>query len=95
MRFTIESARRILETFIKFNGLDSHEFYAENIEAKKLFDVNSHSIDDLDSELNGKTKNEIIKLIEECFYKNHGESHFKKFWDVAGIIFSIKNYLFV
>ena len=65
----LNPARRILETFIKFNGLDSHEFYAENIEAKKLFDVNSHSIDDLDSELNGKTKNEIIKLIEECFYR--------------------------
>lgn len=80
----LNPARRILETFIKFNGLDSHELYAENIEAKKLFDVNSHSIDDLDSELNGKTKNEIIKLIEECFYKNHGESHFKKFWDVSG-----------
>ena len=49
-------------------------FMQRTFEAKKLFDVNSHSIDDLDSELNGKTKNEIIKLIEECFIKSWGES---------------------
>ena len=54
----ISCCRRICETFEKFNGIE--EFYKNgNESAKKLFDVNVHSIDDLDSEQSGKTKEEI------------------------------------
>ncbi|WP_245872588.1 AAA family ATPase [Avibacterium endocarditidis] len=48
--------RRIIETYTKFNGFSLTEFYSDISGAKKLFDVNSHAIDDLEAELNGKTK---------------------------------------
>ena len=45
--------RRIIETFTKFNGLKQADFCAKVSGAKKLFDVNSHSIDDLEADLIG------------------------------------------
>ena len=49
--------------------------------AMKLFNVNSHSIDDIEAELNGKTKNEIIQMFYDCFSANDKAEHFKKFWE--------------
>ena len=50
--------------------------------SKKLFDVNSHSIDDLTAELNGKTKEEILEILKECFEKNGAEYHFYSHWEM-------------
>ena len=72
--------RRIIETYTKFNGINKNKFYENQSGAKKLFDVNSHSIDDLEADLNGKTKNDIILLMKECFDDNNAIEHFNKHW---------------
>jgi len=79
----LNPARRIIETYCKFNGVNQHEFYEGHGEAKKLFNVNSHSIDDLQAELNGKTKDQIIDLMKECFDTNHALQHFDHYWNVG------------
>ena len=76
----INPIRRIIETYTKFNDIDSKTFYREMIGAKKLFNVNSHSIDDLEAELNGKNKKEIIQLMYDCFRNNGAEQHFIAHW---------------
>ena len=55
-------------------------FYGENISAKKLFDVNQHSIDDLEADQNGKTKEEIKDILHELFKANNAENHFNAHW---------------
>lgn len=77
--------RRIIETFTKFNGLKQAEFCSSVAGAKKLFDVNSHSIDDLEADLNGKTKDDIKQLFYDCFKNNEFEEHFMKYWPECGI----------
>jgi hypothetical protein len=76
----LNCCRKICETFIKFNRLDSNSFYGNTGSAKKLFNVNSHSIDDLESEQNGKNKNEVIGILKNLFSRNHAESHFEGYW---------------
>lgn len=78
----LNSIRRIIETYTKFNRSDN--FYGENKEAQKLFNVNSHSIDDLEAELNGKTKDQIINLMRDCFNSNNAKNHFKTHWNASG-----------
>lgn len=77
----LNSIRRIIETYTKFNKSDN--FYGENKEAQKLFNVNSHSIDDLEAELNGKTKDQIIDLMRVCFNSNNAKNHFKTHWNAS------------
>lgn len=77
----LNSIRRIIETFTKFNRIDN--FYIGNKEAQKLFNVNSHSIDDLEAELNGKNRDQIIDLMKKCFKENQAENHFKFHWKAA------------
>lgn len=72
--------RRILETFIKFNAISKNKFFDNIEDARKLFDVNSHSIDDFEAELNGKNKNEVLKIFYECFKDKGYEDHFHKHW---------------
>ena len=72
--------RRIIETYVKFNGFEKNSFCKPVYGAMKLFNVNSHSIDDLEAELNGKTKKEIVQMFYDCFAKNNLEEHFKKLW---------------
>ena len=72
--------RRIIETYVNFNGLEQSDFLSKVEGAKKFFDVNSHSIDDLEADLNGKSKENIIEIFKECFEKNNSIEHFKKFW---------------
>ncbi len=72
--------RRIIETYTKFNNIKENDFYEDMEDARKLFNVNSHSIDDFEAELNGKTKKEIIQLLKECFEKNNAINHFEKFY---------------
>ena len=72
--------RRIIETFTKFNGLKPYDFYAKVSGAKKIFDVNSHSIDDLEADLNGKTKDEIKQILFDCFKENNYLDHIINYW---------------
>lgn len=72
--------RRIIETYTKFNGIDKTVFYSKVSGAKKLFDVNSHSIDDLEADLCGKDKEDIRMLLYECFEKNNSLEHFNNYW---------------
>lgn len=73
--------RRIIETYTNFNAVSLTKFYNRVSGAKKLFDVNSHSIDDLQAELNGKTKQEILDLFKQCFYLNNAKDHFDTHWN--------------
>lgn len=77
--------RRIIETFTKFNALDKTAFCNKVSGAKKLFDVNSHSIDDMEAELNGKTKQEIIQMLYDCFAGNEYGKHFLTYWKEISI----------
>ncbi|MDO4689808.1 MAG: AAA family ATPase, partial [Fusobacterium sp.] len=72
--------RRIIETYINFNGLEQKKFLSKVEGAKKFFNVNSHGIDDLEADLNGKSKENIIQMFKECFEKNNSIEHFKTFW---------------
>lgn len=74
--------RRIIETYTKFNAVSLTKFYDQVSGAKKLFDVNSHYIDDLQAELNGKTKQDILDLFKQCFYSNNAEGHFDAHWNI-------------
>lgn len=81
----LNPVRRIIETFIHFNSIGQNQFYKGNNEAKKLFNVNSHSIDDLEAELNGKSKKEIMELMQQCFTENNAQRHFETYWDWGSI----------
>lgn len=72
--------RRIMETFTNFNALDLRHFCANQKGAYKLFNVNSHAIDDLEADVNGLTKDQIIQLMKGCFIDNKAEDHFNKYW---------------
>lgn len=80
--FMLNPIRRILETFIKFNNISPADFYQENEGAKKLFDVNSHSIDDLEWDLNGKTKEEVMQIVKTLFNRVSTDAHFENHWKI-------------
>lgn len=73
--------RRIVETYTKFNSITLKDFCEDQEGALKLFNVNSHSIDDLEAELNGMTKDEIIRILERCFAKDNASNHFESYWN--------------
>lgn len=77
----LNSIRRIIETFQKFN--EKYDFYSDHKEAQKLFNVNSHSIDDLEAELNGKDADDLYHLMQDCFETNGYSNHFKLHWKQA------------
>lgn len=79
--FLLNPIRRIIETFTSFNCLNTRDFYhnAEADEFYKLNNVNSHSIDDLEAEIVGKNKNEILNMFKNCFEANNSIEHFNKF----------------
>lgn len=76
----LNSMRRILETIIKFNGYDQNKFYKDDLVALKLFNVNSHSIDDLTIDIIGNDVEELLRIFMEIFKNNNIEDHFKKRW---------------
>jgi predicted XRE-type DNA-binding protein len=55
-------------------------FYGDNISAKKLFDVNQHFADDFEAESNGKTKSEIMTILQTLFQDNGAEDHINSYW---------------
>ncbi|MDY5132996.1 AAA family ATPase [Actinotignum urinale] len=74
--------RRIIETFLNFNNLTSDSFYDKVPGAKKLFDVNSHAIDDFEADANGKEKEKIAQLMRDCFEQSGAIEHFNKYQDM-------------
>ncbi|MTV19275.1 AAA family ATPase [Staphylococcus delphini] len=74
----INPLRRIIETYHHFNKIQ--DVYIHNIEAKKLFDVNSHAIDDLEADLNGKTEKELMLMVKSVFEDLGAEQHFSQYW---------------
>ncbi|MBC2039855.1 AAA family ATPase [Listeria marthii] len=76
----LNSMRRIIETFVKFNNLKTDVFYRDNPIYKKLFDVGSHSIDDLTHEQFTETPAELKKFFSNIFVENGFEYHFKNYW---------------
>lgn len=75
----LNTIRRIIETYTKFNCIEITDMYKNIWGAKKLFDVNSHSIDDMEAELNGQTKVNIMSLMGKCFRNVNGVSHFEMY----------------
>jgi wobble nucleotide-excising tRNase len=76
----LNPCRRICDTYMDFTKKDPAVFYGENINAKKLFDVNLHSIADHEAEQNGKTKTEIKEILRNLFVQNGAEDHFNNYW---------------
>lgn len=76
----LNPCRRICETYLKFTKQNVMDFYSENKSAKKLFDVNQHSIDDFEAEQNGRSKEDIKTILEELFKVNNAENHFNDHW---------------
>ncbi len=76
----LNPCRKICETYCNFTKKDGNVFYKNNLSAKKLFDVNQHSIDDFEAEANGKTKNEIKTILKNLFVENGAEEHFFAHW---------------
>jgi len=78
----LNNCRRIIETYMKFNNVEG-KFYDGSEFVRKLFNVNSHSIDDQENELNGKTKDEIKNMLQELFVNNNAEVHFNAYWTLS------------
>lgn len=74
-------SRRIVDTYTNFNSISKTSFYKDVAGAKKLFDVNSHEIEDMDADLTGTDKKTIIKILYNCFDKNNSSEHFKKYFN--------------
>lgn len=78
----LNSMRRIIETYTKFNKINPTVFYSNKEEHLKLFNVSSHSIDDHSMEIVGKNKEELLKLFKELFEQNNALDHFDTHWEV-------------
>ena len=74
--------RRIIETFCSFCAISKNDFYKGSKELKKLLDVNSHGIEDLEADLNGKTEEQIKDLLSEAFECNGYKEHFDQLWEM-------------
>lgn len=77
----LNPCRKICETYMNFTKKGIEAFYGTNTNAKKLFDVNQHSIDDLEADQNGKTKEEIKDILSGLFKQNDAEDHFNSYWN--------------
>lgn len=76
----LNAMRRIIETFTTFNSLDNFKFYADNAQYKKLFDVNSHGLEDLSSEIFTEEKDEIRDAFVKIFEDNGFDNYVKDRW---------------
>ncbi|MFS9228218.1 AAA family ATPase [Streptococcus gordonii] len=77
----LNTMRRIIETFMKFNALKQDIFYQDNEQYLKLFNVNSHGIDDPSAVQYTESKDEMRNLFYQIFKDNQYEEHFKHYWN--------------
>lgn len=82
--FMLNPIRRIFETYQHFNGIKN--MYAQDAEAQKLFNVNSHSIDDLEADLNGKDEAAIMEKVKTIFESVHASEHYEHYWNKIGCV---------
>lgn len=81
MNSMLNSMRRIVETFIKFNKIHPDHFYKEKDEHRKMFDVHSHAaIDELSADAIGKTKEQLCEMFKNLFTENDFKDHFYTYW---------------
>ena len=76
----LSPARKICETYCNFNSIKPNKFYMNNNAARKLFNTNQHAPYDFDADQNGKTKEEIVNILEDVFRKNNAIDHFENNW---------------
>lgn len=76
----LNTMRRIIETFMKFNALKQDSFYQDNEQYLKLFNVNSHGIDDPSAVQYTESIDEMRDLFYQIFKDNHYEEHFEHYW---------------
>lgn len=81
--FMLNPLRRILETYRNFNGIENEEMFEQDAEAQKLFNVNSHGLEDLIVNLNGKDEAAIINKVKKIFENINGLDHFNYYWNNA------------
>lgn len=77
-RLMLNPIRRIVETFIIFNGVDG--FYQKSKDAKRLFNVNSHGNIEFEVDIIGLGREELIERMKRLFRDNQYEPHFNKHW---------------
>ncbi|MCG2466521.1 AAA family ATPase [Staphylococcus epidermidis] len=75
----LNSMRRIIETFIHFNKINPDKFYKNYEEHRKLFNVNSHGIDDFTAEIIGKNKEIIFEMFRQIFEANEAKNHYDNY----------------
>ncbi len=77
----LNSMRRIIETYIEFTGIKQDEFYRNNEQYLKLFNVNSHSaIDEFSAQSFTESADELVSIFHRIFADNHAEAHFTAHW---------------
>ena len=80
-RLLLNLMRRIIESYVKFEGILKKDFYARApVGLKKLLDVNQHGLDDLEYEVGCKDKGTLMQLFKEAFKNNGAEAHFACYW---------------
>lgn len=77
-RLMLNPIRRIIETFVLFNGIDG--FYSNSKDAKRLFNVNSHGNIVFDVDIVGISREALIEKMKKLFIDNNYGSHFEKHW---------------
>jgi wobble nucleotide-excising tRNase len=77
-RMMLGTCRRICDTYSKFNRIT--DIFGDNTATKKLFDVNLHSIDDLEADMFGKTSEELKSMLENVFIALDDKEHFDAHW---------------
>ncbi|HFD1612778.1 AAA family ATPase [Enterococcus faecium] len=77
--FMCNTIRRIIETYVVFNGVSGNK----DAESKMLFNTNSHytEIGDLETDINGYSREDIIGLMRKFFKQNNAEVHFNNYWN--------------
>lgn len=84
----LNSMRRIIETYIEFTGIKQDEFYQNNDQYLKLFNVNSHSpIDGLSAQSFTESADELVSIFHRIFADNHAEDHFTAHWKGDNAVF--------
>ncbi len=75
----LNSMRRIIETYLHFNKINPDKFYENYEEHRKLFNVNSHGIDDYTAEIIGKDKKRTLEMFRQIFEANEAINHYDNY----------------